>query len=334
MNAQPPPPDTGAVIPVTVIGGYLGAGKTSLINRALRGAGGRRLAILVNDFGDTNIDADLIEGRDGEVWRLSGGCVCCEIGSDMVGTLMRLAAEPDRPDQILIETSGVALPASVAQSLALVSGLSRDLVIVAAAADQIERQVDDPYVGDTVRRQLAQADLLVPTRLDLLDANRAARAIACLRQHAPAARIVLAAIDNDAAAALFDPLAAPSAPSAPPVQAGRPPATGPAFWQQARWQAPDGHSAGALFASQSLQQHQPVDLATLVSELTDTAQGVLRAKGVLRDLHGTAQLLQVAGTFHQWTPVTDDHPAAGRLLCIGLQGQLSLQRVRQLLETP
>lgn len=71
-------------LPVTVIGGYLGAGKTTLVNHLLRHAGGRRLAVLVNDFGALPIDADLIEGADGAVLAIAGGCVCCAYGSDLI----------------------------------------------------------------------------------------------------------------------------------------------------------------------------------------------------------------------------------------------------------
>jgi len=78
------------VVPAVVVGGYLGAGKTTLVNRLLRHAGGRRIAVLVNDFGDVPIDADLIESRDGDVLNLAGGCICCSVGSDLLGALLTL----------------------------------------------------------------------------------------------------------------------------------------------------------------------------------------------------------------------------------------------------
>ena len=76
--------DMSDAVPVTLIGGYLGAGKTTLVNHLLRNADGRRLAVLVNEFGELPIDADLIEARDGNLISISGGCICCSFGSDLL----------------------------------------------------------------------------------------------------------------------------------------------------------------------------------------------------------------------------------------------------------
>ena len=96
-------------IPVTLIGGYLGAGKTTLVNHLLRNADGRRLAVLVNEFGALPIDADLIVARDGNLISISGGCICCSFGSDLLAALIELKGRGDAIDHLLIETSGVAL---------------------------------------------------------------------------------------------------------------------------------------------------------------------------------------------------------------------------------
>ena len=77
-------------LPVTLIGGYLGAGKTTLVNHLLHHADGRRLAVLVNEFGDLPIDADLIEARDGNLISIAGGCICCSFGSDLVAALLNI----------------------------------------------------------------------------------------------------------------------------------------------------------------------------------------------------------------------------------------------------
>ena len=97
-------------IPVSVIGGYLGAGKTTLVNHLLRNANGRKLAVLVNEFGELPIDADLIEADDGDMISIAGGCICCSYGSDLVGALMELPERMPNMDGMLIEASGVALP--------------------------------------------------------------------------------------------------------------------------------------------------------------------------------------------------------------------------------
>ena len=108
-------------IPVTVIGGYLGSGKTTLLNALLRGDHGRRLAVLVNDFGSINIDADLITAHGGDTISLANGCICCSLQDNLGATLYDLATRSDPPDQIVIEASGVADPGRIghyARSLA------------------------------------------------------------------------------------------------------------------------------------------------------------------------------------------------------------------------
>src|ERR1700744_4083449 len=159
-------------LPVTLIGGYLGAGKTTLVNHLLRNADGRRLAVLVNEFGELPIDADLIEARDGNLLSISGGCICCSFGSDLLGALLQLKDRADAIDHLLIETSGVALPASIVQSLALLPDLALDGVIVVADAETIEQRSRDRYMADTVLAQLAGADIILLNKIDLVSRER------------------------------------------------------------------------------------------------------------------------------------------------------------------
>lgn len=170
-------------IPVTVIGGYLGAGKTTLLNRILRDPGGRRLAVVVNDFGDIGIDAELLartaqdaDGRDDptDVINLANGCVCCTLGDDLGTTLRLLTERTPPPDHIVIEASGVADPVAIG-AWGRVPPFEPGGIVVLAAVDTVRRQVDDRYVGPEVRRQLAGADLIVVTKTDLVDDAVAAR---------------------------------------------------------------------------------------------------------------------------------------------------------------
>jgi G3E family GTPase len=156
-------------IPFTVIGGFLGAGKTTLLNRLLAGVERRRFAVLVNDFGSIDIDGRLIAQHGGDTISLANGCVCCTIGDSLVETVMKLLDGPGRFDHIVVEASGVADPGRIADLGVLDERLSRDGVIVVADAGEVRERAADRRVGDTVRRQLEAADLIVLNKVDLAD---------------------------------------------------------------------------------------------------------------------------------------------------------------------
>lgn len=163
-----------APIAITVIGGYLGAGKTTLLNRLLEQASGRRIGVVVNDFGELGIDASLIgaaidDADEGgiPVVNLANGCVCCTLGDDLRATIEMLGSLEPRLDHIVIEASGVADPATAA-AWGTVPGFAPGGVVVLAAADSVIRSSRDRYVGAEVLRQIAGADLLVVTKTDLV----------------------------------------------------------------------------------------------------------------------------------------------------------------------
>lgn len=155
-------------LPMTIIAGYLGAGKTTLINQILRNANGQRLAVLVNDFGALPIDADLIEAKDDDLIALAGGCVCCSYGDDLMLALSKMREMDPKPDHVLLETSGVALPDKIAGAVSLFGTDIQVLgVVVLADAEGLPAQLQDTYLADTIIRQLGAADLVVLTKTDL-----------------------------------------------------------------------------------------------------------------------------------------------------------------------
>ncbi|MGI9410057.1 MAG: CobW family GTP-binding protein [Hyphomicrobiaceae bacterium] len=168
MNLHSSIPERLPRIPVTIVGGYLGAGKTTLINRILRQNEVGRLAILVNDFGAINIDADLIEAHNGETMKLTNGCVCCSIAGDLGGALASAATLSPRPDRIVIEASGVADPGRIANFARGRAELGIDGIIVLADVETVQTRCSDRFVGSTVRRQLTAADLIVMTKTDIV----------------------------------------------------------------------------------------------------------------------------------------------------------------------
>ena len=184
------PAKVPAAVPVTVIGGYLGAGKITLINHLLRTANGVRLAVLVNEFGALSIDEDLIEAEDGNIISIAGGCICCSFGDDLSAALMDICAFKPPPDHILIEASGVAIPAVIDNSLTVLAGGQSNGIVVLVDAETVEAAFEDIYIGDAVQRQLAEADLLIVNKLDLIECAEQIFLEDWLIQKAPLARRV------------------------------------------------------------------------------------------------------------------------------------------------
>lgn len=156
-------------VPLTVIGGFLGAGKTTLLNHWLRNAQGRRIAVLVNDFGAINIDAELIASAAGDTIALTNGCVCCQIGDDLSAALIGVLEAPVPFDAVVIEASGVSDPWRIAQMGMADPGLSLDGVIVLVDASVAHEQARDPLLADALERHLKAADLVVLNKTDLVD---------------------------------------------------------------------------------------------------------------------------------------------------------------------
>jgi len=176
------------LIPLTIIGGYLGAGKTTLLNHILRHNDGFRLTVLVNDFGDINIDAELVENQDGDTINLANGCICCTLADGFVGAINTILEQNPHPDRIIVEASGVSDPIKIAQ-YAQMRGVSLDGVIVVADAEKVQAKVDDKYVGYMVSQQLNGADILILNKVDLVDQDQRPAVRGWLAEAAPHSRI-------------------------------------------------------------------------------------------------------------------------------------------------
>jgi G3E family GTPase len=203
-NATVRPP-----IPLVVLGGYLGAGKTTLLNHVLSNSGQRRVAVLVNDFGDINIDAALIRERTDDVINLENGCVCCSIGGRLVDALVTIGARPERPELLIIEASGVSDPVKIAQIGLLDRAFRLVGIIVAVDAERIGATLLDPYVGDIVRRQIVGATALVLTKTDLVSQQEKAVAIETVVSLATTSILLESANGSLPLALIFDASVAP-----------------------------------------------------------------------------------------------------------------------------
>ena len=155
-------------IPLTLISGYLGTGKTTLINNLLRTTK-KKIALLVNDFGDVNIDESLIEARTETVMSIAGGCVCCSYGNELIETLESMSSSKFLPDHIVLEASGIALPSKIIQTISLMDFLSFHGTVLLTDASRLTSQLNDVYISDTISLQIEQHDLLVLNKTDLLE---------------------------------------------------------------------------------------------------------------------------------------------------------------------
>ncbi len=177
-------------IPITLIGGYLGAGKTSLLNHLLTHVDGERIAVLVNDFGALGLDAALVARRDAETVTLTNGCVCCSIADDFGAALDALIRSPEPPSRIVVETSGVAETGKTARYAGGWPSARLDAVLTMVDLETIRTQAQDRFVGDLVLRQIDAADVIVANKSDRVDSPTRRATTRWLARRAPRSALV------------------------------------------------------------------------------------------------------------------------------------------------
>ncbi|APG48521.1 CobW family GTP-binding protein [Phaeobacter porticola] len=153
-------------IPVTIISGYLGAGKTTLINRLLSEDHGLRLTVLVNDFGRINIDEALLQDGSSETIALSNGCVCCTLGEDLTAALHRILQADNHPDHIVIEASGLSDPVAIANTVVNEAQLSYGGIITVADGENLNDLLTDDLLRAQASQQIRSADLVLISKCD------------------------------------------------------------------------------------------------------------------------------------------------------------------------
>ncbi len=177
-------------IPVTVLTGYLGAGKTTLLNRILSEPHGQKFAVIVNEFGEIGIDNDLVVGADEEVFEMNNGCICCTVRGDLVRIIDGLMRRKGKFDGIIVETTGLADPAPVAQTFFVDENVGRktrlDAVVTVADAMWLKDRLKD---APEAKNQIAFADVILINKADLVSPEELSDVEARIRGINPYARV-------------------------------------------------------------------------------------------------------------------------------------------------
>ncbi len=282
---------------MTFISGYLGAGKTTLINELLATAD-RPIAVLVNDVGAINIDARLIRRRHGDTIELTDGCVCCSLSDGFGAAIDQIRARPEPPDHLVVELSGVADPARVLPWSRSI-GFMLDGVVTLVDVDQLSERMTDAIPAHTIEAQVDAADVVLLTKLDLTDAETVAAAKAQLTALAPDTPLLSEPTGSAAAVLNLGGRRNPTFDALPP----------PTLF--------DRHVTERVAIPAGTDR---VALKKLIDALP---RDVVRAKGICVDDTGAAWLAQVVGRRRSVTelPVAeqaDDEAATGELVVIRL----------------
>jgi len=255
-----------ARIPVLVIGGYLGAGKTTLINKMLSDAT-QRIAVVVNDFGSVNIDASLIRERHNDTIELTNGCICCAVGESLADVLFTILERTELPDVVVIEASGVANPAAVA-AFAHIDGFHHLGNVVLIDALHAADTAKDPLVGRTFALQAQTAHLLAITKTDEAEEPSVAYVRDLVSSLAPTAPIVLSSTAT-LASLIMD------------IGTGSEASTN------------EAHNTFTTTNMRHVSAQDESQLRTFVQNFPPT---VVRAKGIVELADGTRRLVQKVGT--------------------------------------
>jgi G3E family GTPase len=265
------PAQAAAKVPVTVLTGYLGAGKTTLLNRILSEQHGRKYAVVINEFGELGVDNDLVVDSDEEVFEMNNGCVCCTVRGDLIRIVGGLMKRRDRFDGIIVETTGLANPAPVAQTFFVDDTVREktrlDAVVTVVDAKHLPQRLADSHEAAD---QIAFADVIVLNKLDLVTPGELAAVEARIREINPFATIHRATRADVKVTDLLDQGA---------FDLERVLAHTPDFLTD------DAHEHNDDVASMSFEADRPIDPekfnAWMGALLAEKGQDLLRTKGIL-----------------------------------------------------
>ncbi|WP_375310901.1 GTP-binding protein [Bradyrhizobium sp. A5] len=302
-------------VPVVLVTGFLGAGKTTVVNHLLAHAEGRRIAAIVNDFGAINIDAELVAGASDGVVSLANGCICCSLEGDLLRTLSTLLRRDPKPEYIVIETSGVADPADIVRNLmdpVILREAPLETVLCVMDAGTPPAALDDALM----RSQLRVADIVALSKLDLAEEGAGGR----LREAIRALRVPAVVVDakhGEIPSALLFPATVDRAPTPREPGPKRP--------------------AEERFETLSWTSDQPLSLPRLQQAIGRLAPKLARAKGLFETVEQPGRLMVFQFAGGRATLAPGDAPAPGvpraRIVFIAELGVLSKAELDGVMET-
>jgi G3E family GTPase len=305
-------------VPVTLLTGFLGAGKTTLLNRILTGDHGLRVGVLVNDFGDINIDAALVEGVEDNLISLANGCICCELRDDLVQSLESLLTGPREIDYVIVEASGVAEPSGIV--LTFLDGRYERLFVLDGItclvdAEGIFRYGDDDQLNMLKLRQIGFADLVVLNKTDLVGPEHIEVIRDWIGLHMKRVRIVEAAHGDVPMEILL----------------------GVGRFDRHTMVGDDGTSSdGPRFDRWSYRSNQPLSLESLEHMVKrQLPESVYRCKGIIHTTEDPTQRysLQVVGRRTQITPIGEWEGKRASTEIVAIGQDMDEQRLNNLFDS-